>query len=120
MLYVVDDDLSICKATTRLMKSAGIPVQAYTSAEEFLQYCRPTAADCLLLDVQMQGMNGLELHRQLRQSGVQVPVIFITAFDDESTREAARDLGAAGYFRKPFDDQALLDAIKFAKIRPGS
>ena len=116
MLYVVDDDLSICKATTRLLKSAGIPAQAYTSAEEFLQCCHPTAADCLLLDVQMPGMNGMELQRQLRRAGIQVPVIFITAFDDGLTREAARNLGAAGYFRKPFDDQALIDAIKFAKI----
>ena len=114
MIYVVDDDASICRATMRLMKSAGLSAQAFTSAEEFLQFSRPTAADCLLLDIQMPGMNGLDLQRQLRRSGIQIPVIVITAFDDEQTREAARSTGAVGYFRKPFDDQALLDAICFA------
>ncbi len=117
MIYVVDDDASICKAMTRLMKSAGLSVQTFTSAEAFLNSVQPTESDCLLVDVQMPGMSGLELQRQLVRSGIRVPVIFITAFDDDQVRQQARQGGAAGYFRKPFDDQALLDAIKFARTR---
>lgn len=120
MIYIVDDDASICKAVTRLMNSAGLPVQAFPSAEAFLGAVEPTASDCLLLDVHMPGMSGIELQRQLKHSGVPVPVIFITAFDDDDAREQASRAGAAGYFRKPFDDQALLDAIYFATSPTGS
>ena len=114
MIYVVDDDASVCKAMTRLMRSAGLSVQTFASAQAFLSSVQPTEADCLLVDIQMPGMTGLELQRQLTRSGIHVPVIFITAFDDDQLREQARQGGAAGYFRKPFDDQALLDAIRFA------
>lgn len=117
MIYIVDDDASICKAMTRLLKSAGLSAQAFQSAEDFLCVVKPQASDVLLLDVQMPGMNGLELQRQLTQSGVSVQVIFITAFDDDQHREQARSAGAVGYFSKPFDDQALLDAIRFATDR---
>ena len=120
MIYVVDDDASVCKAAKRLMKSADLPVQTYSSAEQFLHSCKPTAADCLLVDIQMPGMNGLDLQRHLRESGITVPVIFITAFDNDTTRDAARSAGAAGYFSKPFDGQALLDAIKFANTHANS
>ena len=118
MIYVVDDDTSVCKALARLMKSAGLPVQAFASAEAFLSAVQPTDSDCLLVDIQMPGMSGLELQQRLTRSGIHAPVIFITAFDDDQVRKQARQGGAAGYFRKPFDDQALLDAIKFAVTRP--
>ena len=113
-IFIVDDDISVCKATLRLMKSMGLSAQAFTSAKDFLQSSHPIASDCLLVDIQMPGMSGLELVRQLRDSGKSVPVIFITAFDDDLMRQEARSLGAVGYFRKPFDDQALLDTIYFA------
>jgi len=117
VIYVIDDDASVCKAMTRLMKSAGLSVQTFASAEAFLSSAQPTESDCLLVDIQMPGMSGLELQRQLAHLGYHVPVIFITAFDDDQVRKQARQIGAAGYFRKPFDDQALLDAIKFAGTR---
>ena len=113
MVFIIDDDVSVCKAMMRLMHSAGLSVQTFTSAQVFLSSVQPKESDCLLVDIQMPGMNGLELQRQLTRSGIRVPVIFITAFDDEQMRKQARQGGAAGYFRKPFDDQALLDAIRF-------
>lgn len=114
MIYVIDDDTSVRKAMARLMKSVGLPARTFASGEEFLTSVQLTASDCLLLDAHMPGMSGLDLQEKLVQSGVGAPVIFITAFDDDQTREQARRAGAAGYFRKPFDDQALLDAVYFA------
>ncbi len=120
VIYVVDDDASICKAITRLLKSAGLSAQAFQSAEDFLRVVKVQSPDCLLLDIRMPEMNGLELQRQLTRSGIRIPVIFITAFDDDHTRQQAREAGAAGYFCKPFDDEALLDAIRFAVGKTGS
>ena len=114
MIYIVDDDASVRKAVMRLMKSAGLPVQAFASAEAFLQDAEPSASDCLLLDIHMPGMSGIELQAHLQKTGTVVPVIYVTAFDDARAREQASRAGAAGYFRKPFDDQALLDAVYFA------
>ena len=117
MIYVIDDDTSVRKAMERLMKSAGLPARTFSSGEEFLTSVQPTTSDCLVLDVHMPGMSGLELQKKLTQSGAAVPIIFITAVDDDQIREQARQAGAIGYFRKPFDDQALLDAIYFAVSR---
>ena len=119
MIYVVDDDASVRKAITRLLKSAGLSAQAFQSAEDLLRVVKAESPDCLLLDIQMPEMNGLELQRELTQSGIRIPVIFITAFDDDQTRQQAREAGAAGYFCKPFDDEALLDTIKFAVGKTG-
>ncbi len=117
LIYIVDDDASVCKAMKRLLKSAGLAAQAFHSAQDFLSVATPQISDCLLVDVQMPGMSGLELQRQLIKNGIRVPVIFITAFDEDHLRQEARAAGAAGYFRKPFDDQALLDAIIFSMGR---
>ncbi len=117
MIYVVDDDASVCKAMRRLLKSAGFSVQAFQSTQDFMSVARPQASDCLLVDVEMPGMSGLELQRQLVESGVRIPVIFITALDEDHLRQEARDAGAAGFFRKPCDCQALLDAIRFSMGR---
>ena len=114
MIYIVDDDAAVSKAMARLMKSAHLTAQTFASGEEFLASARPTSSDCVVLDVQMPGMTGLQVQEQLVRSDAGVPVIFITAFDDDEARETARRAGAVGYFRKPFDDQALLDAIAFA------
>lgn len=118
MVYIVDDDASVCRAVARLMKSAGLSAQVFHSAEAFLSSVRPTASDCLIADVQMPSMTGLELLQQLTRDGMQVPVILITGFDDSAARQQARIAGAAAYFRKPFDDQSLLDAIYFATSWP--
>lgn len=114
MIYIVDDDVSICRAMARLMKSAGLSVQTFSSAQAFLHSVQVTEADCLIVDIHMPGMSGLELQRQLIRSGVHVPLIFITAFDDDQMREQAGQSGAAGYLRKPVDDQALLDVVNFS------
>ena len=116
MIYVVDDDDSVRQATARLMKSAGLPVEMFASAEAFLQSVHPTTSDCLLLDIKLPGMSGLDLQRQLKQTGSKAPVIFLTAFDDGMNMNEACKIGAAGYFHKPFDDQALLDTINFAMV----
>lgn len=95
-----------------LLESAGLQVEAFERAEDFIAANRPTEAACLLLDMRMPGMSGLELQRQLRAEGFDVPVIFITAYGDVPTAvEAMRD-GAVDFIEKPFDDQALIAMIR--------
>ena len=114
MVFVVDDDKSVRKALARLLKSAGVPARAFASGEELLLAEKSEEPDCMIVDIQMPGMNGFELCEKLKQSGSQVPVIFMTAFDDDRSRERAHDAGAIAYFRKPIDDQVLLDSISSA------
>ncbi len=114
MVFVVDDDKSVRKALARLLKSAGVPARAFASGEELLLTEKSEQPDCMIVDIQMPGMNGFELCEKLKQSGSQVPVIFMTAFDDDRSRTRARDAGAIAYFRKPIDDQVLLDSISSA------
>jgi len=120
VIYVIDDDVSICKALARVMKSAGVPVQTFISAKDFLQSVKPAATDCMVVDIQMPEMSGLELQETLFHSHIHTPIIFISAFDDEQIRSQACKQGAAGYFQKPIDNNALLDAIKFAVDRAAS
>ena len=120
MIYVIDDDASICKALARVMKSAGLPVQTFVSAKAFLQSVQPAETDCMVVDIQMPDMTGPELQEQLVHSDIHTPIIFISAFDDEQIRKQTSEHGAAGYFQKPVDNQALLDAIKFAVDRAAS
>jgi FixJ family two-component response regulator len=107
----VDDDLSVRRALRRLVGSAGHLVETFASAQEFLDAARWAAMGCLVLDVHMDGMSGFELQERLISDRCVVPIIFITAHDDTRTRERIRASGAAGYLGKPFDPQALLDAI---------
>ena len=99
---------------SRLLKAAGFSVQAFASGEEFLDDERPTANDCVIVDVHMPGMNGLEVQQALLDNDVRVPVIVITGRDEAGARITARRAGAVGFFHKPFDDQALIDTIEFA------
>ena len=114
MVYVIDDDESVRKALKRLLRSADIDVEAFSSAEEFLSNSRQGQNACILIDIQMPGLTGFDLQKRLLSQQVRIPVIVISASDDVQTREHARDLGAVGFFRKPVDDQALLDAIWWA------
>lgn len=114
MIYLIDDDVSVRRSLERLLASAKLPAVGFASGEEFLAAIRPTEADCLVVDVHGSGMTGTELQQRLQQTGVRTPVIFTTGFDDETTRIKARQAGAAGFFLKPVDGQALLDAIHFA------
>jgi FixJ family two-component response regulator len=111
VVYVIDDDESVRKALRRLLRSADLDVETFSSAEEFLSNSREGQNACMLIDIRMPGLTGFDLQKRLLSQGVRIPVIVISASDDLQTREHARELGAVGFFRKPVDDQALLDAI---------
>ena len=102
-------------SAARLVRAAGFVVRIFASAEEFLESDRSMPLRCMVLDVCLAGMDGFQLHERLRAlGGTQPPVIFITAHDDVANRERARRAGALHYLRKPFDDAALIDAIRRA------
>jgi FixJ family two-component response regulator len=98
----------------RLFRAEGKDVRAFESARQFLDSKFTDRNACLVTDVKMRGISGLELQQKLIDRGSELPVILITGFDTEETRAQARKLGVAAYFRKPVDDQALLDAIQWA------
>jgi FixJ family two-component response regulator len=113
MISIVDDDDSVRESLQRLMRSVGFAVNVFASAEEFLDSdLRNT--DCLILDVRLPGMNGLELQRHLATSHSDIRIIFITSYEDDEVRARALNAGALGYFLKPFNDEDLLDAIEAA------
>jgi FixJ family two-component response regulator len=116
LISVVDDDASVRLATIDLLNSVGFASEAHASAEEFL--CSTRAADtrCLILDINMPGMNGLELQRRLAQFGNTLPIVFITAYPEERTRAEAFRAGALCYLPKPYDDDELLDCIRQALV----
>ena len=111
LISVVDDDESMREALRGLMKSLGYTAEAFASAEEFLSSRQVPLTSCLIADVQMPGMTGLELHRHLMASGTTIPTILITAYPDESMRERALEDGVVCYLGKPFDESDLLGCI---------
>lgn len=116
-VYIIDDDAAVRIALERLLISARIHARTFAGAREFLEANVPLDGACVITDVTMHGMTGIELHRQLRESGARVAFIFVTAYDNEVVRAQAKKAGAIAYFRKPVDDQALLDAIEWALSR---
>ena len=118
IVMIVDDDDSIRKAVRRLMKSFGFAVETFASAEEFLGSDRLEKTSCLILDVQMPGMDGLELQERLVASSHTIPIVFITAFNDGRARAQALQAGAVGYLIKPFADDELLNCIHAALKLP--
>ena len=121
LVSVVDDDVSVRKSLDRLIRSARLEVRVFASAEEFLNSGHPRKADCLILDVCLPGMSGIELHHHLLARGCNIPVIFITAHgtDDRARLEADSEWTVA-YFIKPFGGDELLDAVDMAlKWKPG-
>lgn len=111
LISIVDDDPSVRRALNRLVGSAGYLVETFASAGAFLGSSPSTRTACLVLDIYMEGMTGFELQDKLEADRLAIPIIFITAHDDHATRERIERSGAAGYLGKPFDGQALLDAI---------
>ena len=109
---VVEDDESARRSLARLLRAAGMQPITYSSAEEFLADSRQPRFVCLVLDVQLLGMSGLDLQRQLAADGVATPVFFITAYDDPRAREEAMAAGCVGFFRKTDAGSDLLDAIR--------
>jgi FixJ family two-component response regulator len=118
IVMIVDDDDSIRKAVRRLMKSFGFAVETFASAEEFLGSDRLAKTACLILDVHMPGMSGLQLQERLVAGDCAIPIVFITAFNDGRARAQALNAGAIGYLIKPFADEELLNCIHMALKRP--
>ncbi len=113
-IAVVDDDESVREALRGLLRSAGFGAETYGSAEEFLRSGGLEETECLILDVRMPGMGGLELQRKLSAADCRVPIIFITAHDDEDARARALKAGAIDVLHKPFSEEALLSGIHTA------
>jgi FixJ family two-component response regulator len=111
---IVDDDESLCRSLGRLLRAAGLNPVAYPSAEAFLGDTQRLSFDCLLLDVQLAGISGIELQRQLVASGEKTPIIFLTAYDDPAWRAQAIAAGCAAYFRKTDSGADVLEAIRRA------
>lgn len=113
VIYIVDDEESVRKGLSRLMRSAGMPCRDFASAEQFLAEMDPQQTGCLLLDITMPGLTGLQLQNELKKRKIRLPIIAVSARDDADTSSRARQLGARFFLRKPVDDQALLDAIRW-------
>jgi FixJ family two-component response regulator len=113
VIYVVDDDDDVREGFARLLTSAGLNVQPYPSAETFLDKADLSGPGCLLLDVTMPGVTGPETLRRLKARGSALPVVVVSAHDDQTIQRLVYDLGAKMFLRKPVDDQALLDAINW-------
>jgi FixJ family two-component response regulator len=116
-VFVVDDDASLRTALSRLLGSVGLIAETFPTAEDFLQGVEPDRPGCLLLDVRMPGVSGLDLQRGLGARGYDLPVIFLTAHADVALTVRAMKAGALDVFTKPFDDQTLLDAVQHALER---
>jgi FixJ family two-component response regulator len=110
-IAVVDDDHSVRKALCRLLRSVDLEVDSYGSGREFLDALKDTLPDCLVLDLRMPDMNGLELKRHLADKGIQVPTVIITGHDEPGMHAECMAAGVSRYLRKPLDDLALLEAI---------
>jgi FixJ family two-component response regulator len=114
IVAVVDDDESVRESLPDLLQEFGFAARVFSSAEEFLASDSVDRSTCLILDIAMPGMTGLDLQRELQRRGLTIPIIFITAQKDEAIRSKAFEQGAAGLLLKPFSDTALLEALNKA------
>ena len=114
LISVVDDDESVRRTTTLLIESFGFRAAAFESAETFLNSGHLHDTSCLIVDVQMPGMNGLQLQSHLAAAGCGIPIIFITAYENRDSRQRAMQAGAAAFLGKPFSDEQLLQIIRSA------
>jgi len=117
IVFVIDDDESMREALKSLIRSVGLKVETFASAQEFLQSERPETPACLILDVRMPGLSGLDLQRELTEANINIPIIFITGHGDIPMSVRAMKAGAVEFLTKPFRDQDLLDAIQQALDR---
>jgi FixJ family two-component response regulator len=118
-IAVVDDDPSVLKALTRLLRIRSFGAKTYRSALEFLASLPGETPDCLIVDLQMPGMSGLQLHQYLTGRGIEIPTIIITAHDEGDVRQRCESAGTAGYLLKPIEDAVLLEAIAKARQHGG-
>src|ERR1700682_3968932 len=114
LVFVIDDDTSTRETLSSLIRSVGLRVQLFASAEEFLRCARPDTDSCLVLDIRLRGMSGLDFQGKLADSGICIPIIFITGHGDIQMSVRAMKAGAIEFLTKPFRDQDLLDAIHTA------
>jgi FixJ family two-component response regulator len=114
IVFVVDDNAPVREAVTSLLKSVGLRVETFGSAQEFLAGDRPDAPACLVLDVRLPGLSGLDLQRELAEADIHIPIVFITGHGDIPMSVRAMKAGAVEFLTKPFRDQDLLDAISQA------
>ena len=112
VVFVVDDEVSICISLKRLLRSVGLEARTYASAQEFLRSERPDAPGCLILDVRLPGLSGLDLQQELTAAKIDLPVIFITGHGDIPMSVRAMKAGAVEFLTKPFREQDLLEAIE--------
>ena len=117
VVSIVDDDASVRRSTRRLLRSSGFRAEAFASAEEFLNSGWAGETACVILDLRMPGINGLELQRRLTQNGNRVPIIFLSAHASEEDERSALRAGAVRFLRKPISKEALLSAIRDALKR---
>src|SRR5499425_696704 len=114
LVTIVDDDESVRSALQGLMKAVGLPARSFASAEEFLESGARAQTGCLIADIRMPGMSGLQLQATLNANGSRIPIIFITAHGDEKMRMQALRAGALEFIAKPFDDEALVASVQAA------
>lgn len=114
IVFVVDDDKSIREALNSLIRSAGFRVETFGSAQEFLAHQRPSAASCLVLDVRLPGLGGLDLQQELTNKAIEIPIIFITGHGNIPMSVQAMKAGAVEFLTKPFSDEVLVNAIQQA------
>jgi RNA polymerase sigma factor (sigma-70 family) len=117
IVFVVDDDPSVRRAIKRLIESEGLQVELFGSAQEFLRSKRPDAPSCLVLDIRLPGISGLDFQRQLAEADIHIPIIFITGHGDIPMSVRAMKAGAVEFLTKPFRDEDLMDAIQLALER---
>jgi FixJ family two-component response regulator len=114
LISIVDDDDALRNSLENLIRSAGLRAQGFSSAEAFLSSNQVHETRCLVLDVRMPGMSGLELQRQMAVANSHIPIIFITAHEDDAQRSRALEAGAVAFLHKPFYEEELLNAIEAA------
>jgi RNA polymerase sigma factor (sigma-70 family) len=111
-VFIVDDDALVRRSLERLIHSVGLQVKCFASAKEFLECRRPEGAACIVLDVRMPGLSGLDLQSELASAGLDMPVVFVTGHGTVPMSVRAMKAGAVDFLQKPFDDQVLLDAVQ--------
>ena len=117
IVYVIDDDAQTRDALKNLMRSVGLQVEVFASAQDFLRSKRPDVPACLVLDVRLRGLSGLDLQKRMAEANIEVPIIFITGYGDIPMTVQAMKAGAVEFLTKPFRNQELLDAIQQALER---
>jgi len=113
-IVIIDDDESVRKALGRLIRSVGLQVETFGTAEEFLQSADQPTPDCLILDVHLPGLSGLDLQKQLKKEGRSLPIVFISAYSEDRVSRLALDEGAIAFLYKPFEERLLLEAMSRA------